>query len=252
MGLMATEQVKIRVLPWFLAHGMLNRVFGLWTFHGSVFVLFLSELGLPKGQIGFLLSLFPFCGLLALGFAPIAAQLGRKRVFIACFALRNPVMALLLLLPWFVSHHGKSAAVLFLSAIIIVFAVLRALGETAYHPWAQEFIPNRVRGKWSGWSAVLEMLAAGIALAIAGWVLGAGAGTGRYLILIGAGSVIGFTSALAIMKVPGGAPISRAGEAPTHTVNMRAALADRNFTNFLLGMAGQIIQTSVNGDLSRK
>ena len=42
-----------------------------------------------------LLSLFPFCGLLALGFAPTAAHLGRKRVFILCSGLRNFAMALL-------------------------------------------------------------------------------------------------------------------------------------------------------------
>ena len=55
----------------------------------------LAELGLPKQQIGFLLSLFPFCGLLALGFAPTAARFGRKRVYVVCYGIRKPVMGLL-------------------------------------------------------------------------------------------------------------------------------------------------------------
>jgi hypothetical protein len=76
-----SDREKIKALPWNLVHGVLTNIFYLWTFGGSVFLLFLSELGLPKGQIGILLSLFPFSGLVALGFAPVAARLGWKRVF---------------------------------------------------------------------------------------------------------------------------------------------------------------------------
>ncbi len=57
---------KYRALPWSFAHVALNNFFYTWTFGGSVFLLFLSQLGLPKDQIGILLSLFPFAGLLAL------------------------------------------------------------------------------------------------------------------------------------------------------------------------------------------
>ena len=80
-----SDRDKARALPWCLAHGGLTSIFALWTFGGSVFVLFLRELGLPMGQIGVLLSLFPFCGLIALGFAPLAARLGRKRTVVACY-----------------------------------------------------------------------------------------------------------------------------------------------------------------------
>ena len=104
-----TEAQQLRALPWFLAHGFLNTLFALWTFGGSVFLLFLSELGLPKGQIGVVLALFPFCGVLALGFAPVATRWGWKRVFLACYGTRKVVMALLLLLPWVVTAAGPTA-----------------------------------------------------------------------------------------------------------------------------------------------
>ncbi len=237
----AAEQAKIRALPWCLAHGMLNSVFALWTFGGSVFVLFLHELGLPKGEIGLLLSLFPFCGLLALGFAPTAARLGRKRVFLACYGARKPVMALLLVLPWVVSRHGDRSAVWFLSAVIIVFAVLRALAETVYYPWMQEFIPNRVRGKFTAWATVLGLVASSVSLAVAGHVIGAGTGLGRYLFLIGVGSALGVAGVALMVKVPGGAPIAPTAGGPTHVANMLEALRDRNFARYLGGMAGQTI-----------
>ena len=52
-----SEEAKRRGLPWQLAHGALNSVFAYLTVFGPVFVLFLDELGLPKTQIGLLLSL---------------------------------------------------------------------------------------------------------------------------------------------------------------------------------------------------
>ncbi len=232
------DRAKIRALPWVLVSGKLISFFALWTFGGSMFVLFLNELGLPKGRIGVVLSLFPFCGLLALGFAPVAARLGRKRVFLAGYGLRKPVMALLLLLPWVTTRFGQSAAIGFLSAVVIVFAVLRSLAETAVYPWMQEFVPNRVRGRFAAWSAVTGLVASAVALAIAGKVLDTASGLSGYMGLIGAGSALGLVGVLVHAKVPGGAPIPHSPEDGPHWSNMARALRDRNFTAYLGGMAG--------------
>ena len=144
-----SDRVKIRALPWYLANGALTSIFFLWTFGGSVFLLFLSELGLPKAQIGIMLSFFPFSGLIALAFSPIATRIGRKRVFLTCFGSRYFVIINLLFLPWILTHLGKTAGITFVFAIMITVAVLRAMGETALYPWTQEFIPNSVRGRFS-------------------------------------------------------------------------------------------------------
>lgn len=240
-----TESEKIRALPWALSSGVLNSFFSLWTFGGSLFVLFLNELGLPKGRIGMILSLFPFCGLLALGFAPVAARLGRKRVFLASYGLRKPVMALLLLLPWITARFGHAPAIVFLSGVIIVFAVLRALAETAFFPWSQEFIPNRVRGRFAAWSAVAGLLASAVALGIASKILGAARGLESYLWLIGAGSALGFAGVLLQGKIPGGAPIPRSPETERHGHNLAMALRDLNFIAYLGGMAGLTIGSAM-------
>ncbi len=240
-----SDHAKIRALPWALLSGKLNSFFSLWTFGGSVFVLFLNELGLPKGRIGVVLSLFPFCGLLALGFAPVAARLGRKRVYLWGYGLRKPVMALLLLLPWVTNRFGSAASIGFLSAVIIVFAVLRSLAETAIYPWMQEFIPNRVRGRFSACSAVTGMIASAVALAIAGRVLDTASGLSGYMWLIGAGTVLGLVGVLLHVKVPGGAPIPSSPNAGRHWANIAKALHDRNFTAYLGGMAGVTIGSAM-------
>lgn len=77
-----TDSEKIRRLPWLVAHNTTNNIFCMLTIFGSVFLLFLSQLGFPKTKIGFLLSMLPFCGPVALFIAPLAARAGLKRTFI--------------------------------------------------------------------------------------------------------------------------------------------------------------------------
>jgi MFS family permease len=236
-----SDRVKVRALPWHMTHGALTSIFFLWTFGGSVFLLFLSELGLPKGQIGILLSFFPFSGLLALVFAPYASRIGRKRVFLACYGSRYFVIINLLFLPWILSNLGRTAGVAFVFAILLLVAILRALGETAYYPWSQEFIPNSIRGLYSAIFTAVSTFASAAALLIAGWVVGSGSDLSRYLWLIGAGTVLGLVGIVAMRWVPGGAPDSAGGEAEGHFSRMAEALRDPNLSAYLKGMGGVML-----------
>ncbi len=239
------DREKIRALPWGLLQGMLNSVFAVWTFGGTVFLLFLGELGLPKDRIGIALALFPFCQLVALGFAPVAARWGRKRTFLAGYGGRKVVMAGLLVLPWLMAHTSRTAGEAYLFVVIGVFAMLRALAETAYYPWTQEFTPNRLRGQFAGWSTVTGLLASIVAAAVAGLVIGHGAGLHRYLGLIGAGCVLGLLGMAAMTRVPGGKPLRDATDSISHTRNMLAALRDRNFLRYLGGFGAATLGTGL-------
>ncbi len=227
---------KYRAIPWTLTHIALNNFFYIWTFGGSVFLLFLSELGLPKDQIGVLLSFFPFAGLLALGFSSLVAQWGRKRVYLLGYGIRKPVMGLLLCLPWLMAHAGRETALIFLYAIILTVAVLRAIAETAYFPWLQEFVPNSVRGRYGALSSVISIATSLLALFIASRVIEHGEGLERYLFLIAAGVVIGLVGVAAMGMTPGGAPIPKAEAAPAFSVHLLETLQDRNYLYFLGGM----------------
>ena len=235
------DRTKIRTLPWHLAHGSLTSIFFLWTFGGSVFLLFLSELGLPKGQIGIMLSFFPFSGLLALIFAPFATRIGRKKVFLACYGSRYVVIINLLFLPWIIATLGQTAGIIFVFGIMLAVAVLRALGETAYYPWSQEFIPNSVRGLYTAIFTAISTFASAAALLIAGSVLGSGDGLSRYLGLIGAGTAIGILGIIAMYWVPGGAPDREEGAAASHFANMAEALRNPNLSAYLKGMGGVML-----------
>jgi MFS family permease len=232
------EREKIRLLPWSLAHIALNNFFYIWSFGGTVFLLYLSELGLPKDQIGVLLSFFPFTGLLALPLGPAVAQWGRKRVYLVGFGLRKPVMFSLVLLPWMMAYTGKPLATAFLYTVILAVAALRSFAETGYFPWLQEFVPNSVRGKFGAFSTILLTLTSVIAVAIASQVLERVSVESAFTSLLTAGVVVGLVGVAMMFFVPGGAPIPpQTDQMPrAHLNSLQETLHDRNYLNFLGGM----------------
>ena len=118
-----TDVEKIRRLPWLIVADSLNTGFFLLTFSGSVFILFLNELGLAEGQIGFLLSLVPFAGIIAPFIAPTVARFGYKRAFVTFWGVRNFVFAFMLLTPLVVAQFGSSRTFVWVSTIIFLFAL---------------------------------------------------------------------------------------------------------------------------------
>jgi MFS-type transporter involved in bile tolerance (Atg22 family) len=229
---------KYRALPWSLAHIALNNFFYVWSFGGTVFLLYLNEMGLSKDQIGLLLSAFPFTGLLALVLGPSVARWGRKRVYLLGFGLRKPVMFLLVLLPWLQRSAPAGLVVGFLFAVILVVALLRAFAETGYYPWLQEFVPNAVRGKFGALSTVLLTITSMIAVYIASRALERSGLTPTFTGLLTVGVVIGLVGVAAMFFVPGGAPIVSPKGQPrlVHLTSLVDALRDRNYAYFLGGM----------------
>jgi hypothetical protein len=234
-----TNAEKMRRLPWAIANVSLNAIFAQITFGGPIFLLYLAELGLPKSGIGFLLSLFPFCGLLALVVGPAVARVGFKRAFITFYGARKIVLAALLLTPWVVATHGPQGAFIFVSVVILAFAILRAIAETAYNPWFQEFVPNAIRGRFSGVSNIAISLAGALALAAASAVVSASAGLSRFMLLLVVGVAFGLASVACAFFIPGGAPVhSAAGSLPSARVrNILDTLQNRDFVLYLCGIA---------------
>ena len=233
-----TEAEKIRRLNWRLAHNGANTIFVQLTFFGSLYILFLSELGLPKARIGFLLSLVPLCGVVSLVLASPVARAGVKRVFIVCWTLRSIDAGFLLLTPWILSRFGAETTFYYIILLIIVFAFCRAVGETGAVSWEQEVIPARRRGKFRGISTIVETLAAVFAIAVASLALRHIADLYRFIVPMGIGAAFGLLSVGFALFSPGGAPV---GEHDTDLFRqMRIALRDRNF-RYHLGSQGLVI-----------
>lgn len=233
-----------RYLSWFLVHHGLNSVFFMLTFGSSVFVLFLSDLGLDKARIGFLLSLFPFCGLVAPFISGAVTRFGLKRTYVTFYGVRKFVMLLMLAAPWVLGRFGAAALFAYTVAVLFVFAMLRATAETAYYPWSREFIPDAVRGRVGGMTNVVVGLASALAMLAASWVLSRGTGYGRYQLLIGVACVSGMVSVLCSTAIPVEHPTPIVSTRETWRA-MRAALRDRRFVGFLLGVMTSLLALAV-------
>jgi MFS family permease len=232
-----TTAAKLRGLRWSIALNASNTVFTQFTFFGSAFVLFLDRLGLSKSDIGFILSLIPFSGLIAPFVAPTIARFGYKRTFVLFYFLRKIMAVPLLLTPWVVYTFGGEAALAFIAMVVGLFSLSRSVEETAYYPWNQEFIPAAVRGKYGATRNIFTALVGVISVSIAGIVIGYSTGLVGFMALIVAGVIFGLISAWCALFIPGGAPVRHAADAAKPQRNLAEALRDPNFLRYLAGLA---------------
>ncbi len=227
---------KLRALPWSIASNAALAVYLQLTFFGSVFVLFLNSLGLDTTQIGFLLSLLPFTGILALALAPPIARFGYKRTWLTFFGLRTFVTAFLLGTPLVVTAYGTEAAMAYITAVVAVYALVRTVGVTAGFPWIQEYVPNSVRGKYTATNNFYSTIAGFLAITTASLVLARTVGLTGYMILIAIGVLFGFVSVGLAVPIPGGAPIKADKAQPAPQRNIKDALRDSHMVRYLAGV----------------
>ncbi len=228
-----TNAEKIRLLPWNIALNGFNSVFALLTFFGSAFVLFLDQLGSNNSQIGFLLSMMPFFGIVAIFIAPAAARFGYKRTFVTFFGIRKLVTACLLLTPWVMAQFGKEAAITLVTLVVMGFALCRALAEVGSYPWSQEYIPNSIRGKHSAVNDMVSRIVSILTIVFGGFILGLGTGLDRFMLLFAIAIVFGLLAVWAATHLPGGKPVSASG---TSYRDMLRVFRDRNFNLYLIGI----------------
>ena len=228
-----TTADKIRLLPWNIALNATNNVFAQFTFFGSAFILFLNELGANNSQIGVLLSMMPFFGIIALFIAPAVARYGYKRTFVTFFGVRKLAAAGLLLTPLVLSEYGSEAALALVTGVMVFFALARAVAEVGMYPWSQEYIPPSIRGKHSALNDMVSRVTGIIAIGVGGYILSLGTGLDRFATLFAIAFVFGMIAVWCASHLPGGAPVQ------TRSVSYRGffqALKDRNFTLYVVGL----------------
>ncbi len=230
-----TTAEKIRKLPWALFATATNTVFAQFTVFGSVFVLYLNKLGLSNTSIGFLLSLFPFFGLTALFTSAAVARFGYKRTYLTFWGLRKFIIAGLLLTPLVLVRWGGAAASVWVALCVGGFAICRAIGETGSYPWAQEYIPDGVRGKFAASDNTIGTIASLAAVAMAGYVLERTTGQNGFMALIAVGCGFGLLSVWGSSRLPGGAPVPATEARQQASLGkLGEALRDRNFVLYLV------------------
>jgi MFS family permease len=225
---------KKRRLPFALAGDSAGSIFGMLSIFGPVFLLFLDQLGLDKKRIGLLLSLFPFCGLMAPLIGPWLSRVGLKRTFLTFWTLRKLAILSLALTPWVVKGWGSAGAFGFVATAVLVFALCRAVGETALYPWSQEFVPASYRGRFAAMDNILIALFSGIATFAAARIIGANPDLWRFSIVFAIAFVFGMICVVAYSFLPGGAPQPPDGQ--RENLSITAALRDPAFMRYMAGL----------------
>ena len=230
-------------LRWSIVASSFNSIFCVLTLFGSIFLLFLSELGIPKYKIGILLSFLPFFGIIAPFLSGYVEYFGSKRTFIICFGIRKFVILSLILLPNIIEKFGYRAGINFVTIVIMLFAFLRAFGETGYYAWTKEFIPDNLRGRYVAIQSIAFNISGIIAVSFGSFVISKMAGIERYLFLIEVAFIFGILSVYFMSFVPFGGPKRQRPE-----MNLRKILEplmDRNFLFFLFAVGIALFGSSL-------
>jgi len=224
-----SEKAKIRRLPWALATDAAYSYDASFTVQSPVFMLFLDALKFPMASIGMLVSLIPFCGLLSPFVGLHVERIGVKRIFVTFWSLRYLVLTGLLAIPWIQNRFGGGVAFQFLMVILLGFAICRTIAETALTPWMQEYIPERVRGRYFGIAGLVSTVFNVASVWTAGYLLNRSNSMSGYLVIFAIGVVVGVASALFSIMVPCGKPKPGKMTLLPDFQDFRLPLQDRNF-----------------------
>ncbi len=230
------EEEAMRRLPWALGMISLNSLFAFTTFAGPILILFLAELGLSKTQVGLVLAFFPLAGVVAPLVGPAIARLGYKRTFLIGWAARKTVAATLLLTPMVLARGGADAATVYAMIVFAVFALLRSIADTAYYPWTQDFVPGRIRGRFTALDNLLWTGFGFLTLSLVSIVIRRHPGLDGFMRCIAVGVPFGFASVVCSFFIPGGAPQRAVTTLRPDLRGARATLRDANYVRFLSGL----------------
>ena len=230
-----TNAEKLERIHWNTALSGINTVFAQLTYFGSAFPLFLAELNFTNTEIGILFSFIPFAALVALFIAPVVARWGHKRTFVTFFGFRKIATAFLLLVPWVQDQYGTQAVLIYVTVVILGFSLVRAIAETGYYPWAHEFIPNSIRGKYTAINDIVSRLTSVAAILLAGYLLALPLGLNRYMLLFAIALVFGGGAVWAASHIPGGAPRKESDGEKVSYRSLLTVLRDGNFALYLVG-----------------
>jgi MFS family permease len=240
-----TKAEKLKRLPWNIAFITTNSIAIRLTFLGSIFVLYLSELGINKTLLGTILSLLPFLNILSIFVAPRIARIGVRKVFLLSFTIRYLVWALIVFSPWVRSRFGQDVMVVGIIGIVIVFALLRMLNMVSILPWNQEFIPASIRGKFFAKRMVFANLANIVTVTLAGFFIESSEGILAFNVLFLIGVIFGLISAWEAWHFPGGGPKQLKKSERSVLRSIFQPLKDRNYRRFSLGIGAIILAESL-------
>ncbi len=227
-----TNIEKTRRLKFALMGDACNSAYLNLATAGSVLLLFMEKISLDQTQMGVLLAVLGFGGMIAPVASQLGARFGFKRLFLRFTALRVILLAGMIAAPWISARYGPEMAFAYVAGVLIAFSLCRATADSMGGPWSAEFIPSAIRGKYTARQMVVSMLCGAGSIFTIGYFLGADAAAWRFQIFFSVAVVFGLLPVVFYRHVPGGAPQPGARVA---LGNILVPLKDKVYRRHLLG-----------------
>ena len=237
---------RIRRLPILALSNSVGAIFGGLA-GGTTLLLFYTELGLDKVQIGLFGSLMHLFGPLVIFVAPVAVRFGLKRTVVLFYGSRKVTMVLLALVPWLALRYSTELVFPIILLILGAYGLFRVIAETALYPWMIEVIPNRVRGQFEAINSMATTVCSLGAIAVASHVIETYTGFWRFQVLIGVGGAIGVASVSLLLLMPGGEPKPEQTSRTPNWRELKHVLGDRNLRAYVLGIGTATLPMSAWG-----
>ncbi len=230
-----TKYDKMRGLPWSISYAALTSVFGQLSFFGSMWVIFLNQLGMNKTQIGLLIAIIPLADVVAIFVGPTIARFGYKRTFLFFWFVRYIFLAIIFFTPYVLTHYGVQAAFIQMTVMMASFCLFRSIGLAALYPWQHEYIPKEIRGKYTALENLSSNFGNILAIVLISVVLGASPEYSRYMLLFAVGGIFGLVSVWMAGHIPGGAPPKIKTRHRISFVRRLLPLKDKQLFLYLIG-----------------
>jgi MFS family permease len=227
---------KIKNLPWYIAFTTTNSMAIHLTFVGSIFILYLNELGLNKVLLGTILSILPLINIFSVLIAPKIAEIGVRKVFLFSFIARYLIWLPIVLSPLVKNLFGPNIMVMMLVSIVVVFSIFRMVNMVAILPWNQEIIPESIRGVFSAKQMIFANIANVVTVTLAGLYIEKMDGIKPFNVLFLFGIVFGLMSAWIASHFPGGEARPSAATDLNIIQSIFTPLKDKNFRNYISGI----------------
>lgn len=240
-----TKVDKIKSLSWQYAFTATNSIATHLTFTGSLFVLYLNELGINKSQLGIILSIVPFVNVLSMFFANKVSGIGVRKVFLHVFSIRYLIWTPIIISPWIRKQFGSEVMVILIVSIVGAFSFLRMLNMVALLPWRYEIIPESIRGVVLGKQMAYGNIANIIAVTLAGLYIEHAEGIKPFNALFILGVVFGLLSAWEASHFPGGDSKVSDGKNRLISQTIKILVKDLNFRKYIYSIGWIILAESL-------
>ncbi|MFC1726259.1 MFS transporter [candidate division KSB1 bacterium] len=202
-------------------------------FQGGVLSLFILQIGGSTVEIGLVFSLFIGLNILRVFIGPYTDYYNRKSLlFYFWLAAAVISTSFLAIIPVY-NSYGKTAAILLLFLISVIYRIFLNVGDSAWIPLVSEIIPENIKGRFLSVHRLVWQSVMFLAIILTGIYLGRDPSVNRFFYIFLIAVIFHFIRPLIVKKIEY-TPVIKKGKRKNVLKEIIKPLRNRNFILFIL------------------